>query len=74
MAVKVLPLARTSMLEMYDRMLTIRIFETRVIDLFREGVIRGSTHTYIGMEADAVGACAALRPDDYITSTHRGHG
>ncbi|HVC35146.1 MAG TPA: thiamine pyrophosphate-dependent dehydrogenase E1 component subunit alpha [Chloroflexota bacterium] len=74
MAVKVLPLARTTLLDMYDRLLTIRFFETRVIELFREGVIRGSTHTYIGMEADAVGCCAALRPDDYITSTHRGHG
>jgi len=62
------------MLEMFDRMLTIRLFETRVIDLFREGVIRGSTHTYIGMEANAVGACTALRADDFITSTHRGHG
>jgi pyruvate dehydrogenase E1 component alpha subunit len=74
MAVKVLPVARTTLLEMFDRMVTIRVFETRVIDLFREGVIRGSTHTYIGMEASAVGACTALRPDDYITSTHRGHG
>ncbi|HEY8883805.1 MAG TPA: thiamine pyrophosphate-dependent dehydrogenase E1 component subunit alpha, partial [Chloroflexota bacterium] len=66
--------ARPTMLEMFDRMLTIRLFETRVIDLFREGVIRGSTHTYIGMEANAVGACTALRADDFITSTHRGHG
>ena len=74
MAVKVLDLAKPTMLEMYDRMLTIRLFEMRVIELFREGVIRGSTHTYIGMEASAVGACTALRPDDYITSTHRGHG
>jgi pyruvate dehydrogenase E1 component alpha subunit len=74
MAVKVLPLAKPTMLDMYDRMLTIRLFESRVIELFREGVIRGSTHTYIGMEADAVGCCTALRPDDYITSTHRGHG
>jgi pyruvate dehydrogenase E1 component alpha subunit len=74
MAVKVLGLAKPTMLEMYDRMLTIRLFELRVIELFREGVIRGSTHTYIGMEANAVGACTALRPDDYITSTHRGHG
>ncbi|MBX6770118.1 MAG: pyruvate dehydrogenase (acetyl-transferring) E1 component subunit alpha [Chloroflexi bacterium] len=74
MAVKALPLAKTTMLEMYDRMLTIRRFELRVIELFREGVIRGSTHTYIGMEANAVGCCTALRPDDYITSTHRGHG
>jgi pyruvate dehydrogenase E1 component alpha subunit len=74
MAVKVLPVPRTTLLDLYDRMLTIRFFELRVIELFREGVIRGSTHTYIGMEADAVGACAALRPDDYLTSTHRGHG
>ncbi|HVB96566.1 MAG TPA: thiamine pyrophosphate-dependent dehydrogenase E1 component subunit alpha [Chloroflexota bacterium] len=74
MAVKVLPLAKPVMLDMFDRMVTIRFFEERVIDLFREGVIRGSTHTYIGMEADAVGACTALRSDDYITSTHRGHG
>src|SRR3954470_20212552 len=74
MAVKTLSLAKPTMLEMYDRMLTIRLFENRVIELFREGVIRGSTHTYIGMEADAVGACTALRSDDYITSTHRGHG
>ncbi len=74
MAVKLLSVAKPTMLEMFDRMLTIRLFETRVIDLFREGVIRGSTHTYIGMEANAVGACTALRTDDFITSTHRGHG
>jgi pyruvate dehydrogenase E1 component alpha subunit len=73
-AVKLLSVAKPTMLEMFDRMLTIRLFETRVIDLFREGVIRGSTHTYIGMEANAVGACTALRTDDFITSTHRGHG
>lgn len=74
MAVKVLPLAKPVMIEMFNRMVTIRFFEERIIDLFREGVIRGSTHTYIGMEAGAVGACTALRSDDYITSTHRGHG
>lgn len=74
MAVSVLPISRTKMLQMFDQMVTIRNFEERVIELFREGVIRGSTHTYIGMEANAVGACAALQPDDYITSTHRGHG
>src|SRR5438270_7368417 len=74
MAVKILSLAKPTMLEMFDRMMTIRLFEMRVIELFREGVIRGSTHTYIGMEAGAVGACTALRADDYITSTHRGHG
>ncbi len=74
MAVSVLRLAKPTALEMFDKMLTIRQFEQRVIELFREGVIRGSTHTYIGMEANAVGACSALREDDFITSTHRGHG
>ena len=44
------------------------------MELFEEKLIRGSVHPYIGMEAIAVGVCAALGPDDYITSTHRGHG
>src|SRR5919109_573276 len=52
----------------------IRAFETRAMQLFEEKLIRGSVHPYIGMEAIAVGVCAALRDDDYITSTHRGHG
>jgi TPP-dependent pyruvate/acetoin dehydrogenase alpha subunit len=56
------------------RMWSIRAFELRALELFEEKLIRGSVHPYIGMEAIAVGACAALRPDDYITSTHRGHG
>lgn len=55
-------------------MLTIRHFEQTVISLFAKGEIPGFTHTYIGMEAVAVGVCANLRKDDYITSTHRGHG
>jgi pyruvate dehydrogenase E1 component alpha subunit len=62
------------LIHMYRLMYTIRMFETNAIDLFQEGMIRGTTHTYIGMEAVGVGACAALEPDDYITSTHRGHG
>lgn len=56
------------------RMWAIRAFELRALDLFGEKQIRGSVHPYIGMEAIAVGVCAALRPDDLITSTHRGHG
>jgi len=52
----------------------IRCFELRAMQLFEEKLIRGSVHPYIGMEAIAVGVCAALRPDDLITSTHRGHG
>jgi TPP-dependent pyruvate/acetoin dehydrogenase alpha subunit len=59
---------------MFRKMLEIRRFDTRLLDLFKEGLLRGSTHSYVGMEAVAVGACAALRTDDYITSTHRGHG
>ncbi len=59
---------------MYWQMLAIRGFDTRIHDLFQEGLIRGSTHPYVGMEAVAVGACAALRDGDYIASTHRGHG
>jgi TPP-dependent pyruvate/acetoin dehydrogenase alpha subunit len=56
------------------RMWQIRHFELRAMALFEEKLIRGSVHPYIGMEAIAVGVCAALREDDYITSTHRGHG
>lgn len=59
---------------MLRTMLTIRQFDQRALDLYREGAMRGTTHPYIGMEAVAVGACAALRRGDRITSTHRGHG
>jgi TPP-dependent pyruvate/acetoin dehydrogenase alpha subunit len=60
--------------EMYRLMLKIREFETNVERLFLEGKIPGFVHLYIGEEAIATGVCAALREDDYITSTHRGHG
>ncbi|HIE50788.1 MAG TPA: thiamine pyrophosphate-dependent dehydrogenase E1 component subunit alpha [Armatimonadetes bacterium] len=55
-------------------MLLIRRFEERVLELFGEGLIKGTAHPCVGQEAVAVGACAALRPGDYVTSTHRGHG
>jgi pyruvate dehydrogenase E1 component alpha subunit len=55
-------------------MWSIRAFELRALELFEEKLIRGSVHPYIGMEAIAVGTCAALGPQDFITSTHRGHG
>jgi len=61
-------------LQAYREMLAIRIFEERVYDLYRRGKMPGLAHLYIGQEAVAVGVCRALRPDDYITSTHRGHG
>jgi pyruvate dehydrogenase E1 component alpha subunit len=55
-------------------MLTIRTFDERALALYRAGEMRGTTHPYIGMEAVGVGVMMALRPDDYVTSTHRGHG
>jgi acetoin:2,6-dichlorophenolindophenol oxidoreductase subunit alpha len=60
--------------ELYRSMLRIRHFEEQVIDLYRGGKMPGLAHLYIGEEAVAVGVCAALHDDDYITSTHRGHG
>lgn len=67
-------LSSSQLLDMFRRMHQIRRFDTRAVELFRESLVRGSTHPYIGTEAVAVGACAALRDDDFITSTHRGHG
>jgi pyruvate dehydrogenase E1 component alpha subunit len=67
-------LSPTQLGSMLRTMRTIRQFDLRALELYREGAMRGSTHPYIGMEAVAVGACAALRPTDRITSTHRGHG
>jgi TPP-dependent pyruvate/acetoin dehydrogenase alpha subunit len=55
-------------------MLTIRLFDERALALYRAGEMRGTTHPYIGMEAVGVGVTLALRPDDWVTSTHRGHG
>lgn len=61
-------------LQMYQQMVKIRAFEERANQLYRSAKMPGLTHLYIGQEAVAVGVCEALRPDDYITSTHRGHG
>jgi TPP-dependent pyruvate/acetoin dehydrogenase alpha subunit len=59
---------------MYRKMSEIRLFEEHVWDVYTRGLMPGLAHLYIGEEAVAVGACIALRDDDYITSTHRGHG
>lgn len=67
-------LDRAKLADMYYRMWLIRHFESRARWLFQQDLVRGSTHTYTGEEAVAVGACAALNRNDYITSTHRGHG
>ena len=61
-------------LELYRDMLRIRLFEEQVNDLYTSAKMPGLAHLYIGEEAVAVGVCSVLRDDDYITSTHRGHG
>jgi acetoin:2,6-dichlorophenolindophenol oxidoreductase subunit alpha len=61
-------------LVMYRNMYKIRVFEEQVNELYTGALMPGLAHLYSGEEAVAVGVCEALRPDDYITSTHRGHG
>lgn len=62
------------LLDMYRKMAMIRHFDQRAVAEFHAGHIPGVVHAYIGQEAVAVGVCAALRRDDQIASTHRGHG
>jgi TPP-dependent pyruvate/acetoin dehydrogenase alpha subunit len=62
------------LLEMLRRMWRAREFDLVLPMLYTQGLTRGSSHSGIGQEAVAVGACSALRNSDYITSTHRGHG
>jgi pyruvate dehydrogenase E1 component alpha subunit len=62
------------LLRLYRQMLMVREFELRAIAERRAGLIPGFIHSCVGQEATAAGACAALGPDDVITSTHRGHG
>ena len=68
------PAAADRRRSLHRTMLTIRLFEQRVSREFRTGEIPGFVHVYVGEEAVAAGVCAALEPDDYVTSTHRGHG
>ncbi len=65
---------RTRLVELYARMCLIRAFEQRVSSLYRAAEVPGFIHTSLGQEAVAVGVCAALRDDDWIATTHRGHG
>lgn len=60
--------------QFYRTMLLIRRFEEQAIELYKEGLVGGSYHPYIGQEAIAVGVCSALRQDDYLTNTYRGRG
>ena len=65
---------KEQMLFMYRKMVEIRQFEEAAGTLYQSGQLPGFLHLYIGEEATAVGVCAHLKDDDYITSTHRGHG
>lgn len=62
------------LIELYTVMLRIRAFEERIVDLYARGLVPGLAHLYIGEEAVAAGVCTQLKEDDFITSTHRGHG
>jgi len=69
-----LSLTKEKLVEMYRKMLEIRFFEEKVFELYAQNLVPGTIHLYAGEEAVAVGVCSNLRKDDYITSTHRGHG
>ena len=66
-------LGKEKLVGMYKTMVRSRRFEEKVCDLFAQGKCPGFIHSSIGQEAVAVGTCSALRKDDYITATHRGH-
>jgi pyruvate dehydrogenase E1 component alpha subunit len=67
-------LTRDELVGMYRKMLEIRLFEEKVFELYAQNLVPGTIHLYTGEEAVAVGICSSLKRDDYITSTHRGHG
>jgi TPP-dependent pyruvate/acetoin dehydrogenase alpha subunit len=62
------------LIDMYRKIFATRRFELRCVELYRQGLIRGYFHPYLGQEAIAAGACTAVGPEGYIVSTHRGHG
>lgn len=66
--------SKEMLMDMYKTMLRIRAFETRAAECFTKGMLAGNIHLCIGQEAVPTGACYALEKDDYMTSTHRGHG
>ena len=69
-----LNLTKDKLVKMYRQMVEIRLFEEKVFDLYAQNLVPGTIHLYLGEEAVAVGICTTLNKDDYITSTHRGHG
>ncbi|MGQ9507289.1 MAG: pyruvate dehydrogenase (acetyl-transferring) E1 component subunit alpha [Candidatus Bathycorpusculaceae bacterium] len=69
-----LNLTKDKLVYMFRKMVEIRFFEEKVFDLYAQNLVPGTIHLYAGEEAVAVGVCSALKKDDYVTSTHRGHG
>ncbi len=69
-----MPISKQVQLSIYQVMNEIRSFEEKAYELFSADKLRGSVHLYTGQEAVAAGVCAQLSDQDYITSTHRGHG
>ncbi|MCM8811379.1 MAG: thiamine pyrophosphate-dependent enzyme, partial [Candidatus Omnitrophica bacterium] len=61
-------------IKLLKQMMEIRQFEDMIMELLAKNIAEGGSHLYAGMEAVAVGAISVINPDDYITSTHRGHG
>lgn len=66
-------ISKEKKLSLFKKMVLIRVFEEKIEALFQQKLIPGFVHLSIGQEASTVGSCAALRSDDYIISTHRGH-
>lgn len=73
-ATKLAEYEKPFLLKLYGDMIRVRDFEEKAADCFTKGMLAGNIHLCIGQEASVVGANAALRPTDFITSTHRGHG
>ncbi len=67
-------LEKNTLLDLYSKMLCIRAFDEKIAYFFSLGKVHGTTHLYVGEEATATGVCSVLKEQDYITSTHRGHG
>ncbi len=66
--------SKEQLLEFYRTMVRIRTFEEKAAECFTKGMLAGNIHLSIGQEAAEAGAFAAIGPQDYFTSTHRGHG
>ena len=73
-AVELENVSKEKLVRMLERMWLIRHFEMRVMEVHSAGEFTGAAHPYIGEEAVAVGACAALEDTDYIAGNHRSHG